>query len=834
MARGPLDHPKLAAVAKKLDEGELEEAQRLLAQLGDSADFRPATSYLTTRLLYQRKLLTEAQVAERIERLLTDVGDFPEALELLESARAGTLARGSPRERSSRPPMPSQLRRDEPGVRGADLRAAFGAKSERPPAPATDLKRPKFPGAAPLPSMDAEKARQSQPGHPPSIPDLEIPGGSVRAPGFDVVPEPRMPPAAREVDPAPRAAPADQETEADRSPRYSGSPIREEHVPVRKQIPSVVPPTEPAGQSPARRRPPQPTAPAIVSGAPPPVLSSVVTLFDIAKLLDAGKLDDALAALAALSSSEPDHVLMEARVLARMGRAADALERVERLSHAPLLEPEVRAGVSRLALELNQPEVAFDQARRAELDDPEQPMVNLSLAWAAMRWTRRSADAAAFAIGLSALRKLGESGGPNAALLLALRACAEAHAGQGERAGELARQSLDIEPTADGFAALAMAAATLGRADEVRRACTSLAEHEPEEARALTRTLERHGERLFALSTRRAPALSSEAAADAVWGPLELALVGDAPGDAWLRLSQLAEDTLSQLKRAVRHEPPALAAVAARFFTEAPVARDLAPFDETPHSLHRLEALLSLLAGGASPDDLRLDHPMVLMAGTYAGEVLRQALQLRWHGSVADGAATLEGGERSRAPFELVRDHLLGRAKLRADALLARAPKSALDLEPHLPAVGSPEPWAPAEWPEVEKLPSYASALHRSVIALVCRQRGGGLDGSVASLSALEGYLDLLAPPGAPRPADRAWARRPSVLVGAYLGQVLCDEASAKWVFLEDAASAPERFGVVTPAGDVAEPVAHVFARLTGDAAPIDGWAMRWLARHSR
>jgi len=555
----------------------------------------------------------------------------------------------------------------------------------------------------------------------------------------------------------------------------------------------------------------------------------VLTLFDVAKLLDAGRVDEALAALAARDSSEPDHVLMEARVRARAGHGEQARQLVQRLSQAPLLEPEVRAGVARLALELGETELAYAQAKRAHADDAEQPMVSLSLAWAAIRWTRRTADPESFRLAKRALMPLATRGGPNESLLLALRACVEGHGGRAELAEQLARKALDIEPTADGFAALAMAAAGLGKVEEVKQASARLRELDAAEADALAKSLASNGDRLFCLDETAPTAGTEQPGATDIWGPLELKLLSEDPADAWSRFAQLATDTLAQVTGAARREGPALATVAASFLTVAPVSRDFAPFDETPWSLHRVAALLSLLSTAAKGTTEDSNSPVMKLLGAYVGEVLRQSLGLRWHGSLTDGTARLEGNGARHAPFDIVRDHLVGNTPIPVERLLEQTGARASSVEPRPPAVEPPCPWDPAKWPAPERLPSYANALRHSVISQHCARVSARLDGTPESVLALDAYLSLLAPDGATPVVDTGWARRASVLAGAYAGQVLCDARDAEWLTDDSTELGPQSYGVQIAPGRIARPVLQAFERLTARGPSLSEWLELWL-----
>jgi len=66
-----------------LDEGRLDEAQRELTELGAQGDLGPGVTYLTTRLLFLRGRLDAKGVQGRLEEVIVECPDFPEAQALL-------------------------------------------------------------------------------------------------------------------------------------------------------------------------------------------------------------------------------------------------------------------------------------------------------------------------------------------------------------------------------------------------------------------------------------------------------------------------------------------------------------------------------------------------------------------------------------------------------------------------------------------------------------------------------------------------------------------------------------------------------------------------------
>jgi tetratricopeptide (TPR) repeat protein len=828
MGKSPLDHPRLMAVEKKLDAGALDEAQHLLAQLGDNYFFRHATTYLASRLLYLRGTLDEDGLAERLARVLNDTDDFPEAESLLSQARSGLLARPSQAPRSSRSPpaVPSS----RPPAAGAEV--AFG--SWRPSVDRQQLEAPTFPRAGRVPSLDARPPLT----RPDSIPDLEVSGHGAPAPGFarDSRPPakatgPKVADAGERLELTAVSRPTEarrredkQDTGRRSETSYSEMPRAPEEIHLSRKAPARE--SAPAA---ATREARSHTEPLIGTEAPP-TAPAQKSLFEIAGMLDTGHAADALAALDLRGNvDEPDHALLRARALALGGRPADALALARRLGHAPLLDPTVRAGVARLALELGDLELGLEQATRAHEEDPLKPTIRLTCAWAALRQARRTADSDLVSRASLSLRDLVGDGGPHEGLLLGLRAGIEAHAGDAERALSLAERAVELEPTADGYAALAMAAARLGRPAEVQSAVQLLRAHSPAEAAALAHSLEIHGESLFELRAQPdsiyAPAASADVEAASLWGPLELAVIdGDHP-HAWETFAQLATDTLSQLSDGARREPPALAAVAASFLTVAPVSRDLAPYDQTPWSLTRVADLLALLARGAR--GAPIEHPLVELLGAYVGESLRLTSHAHWDGDHFDPASlTVTGPRGAWYPHVLVRDALAGRRDLNAAAAAAEAVTHEQAARPHPPAVTPMCPWDPAPWPAPSRLPHYALALRQSVIAVLCQDLTGiSLDGSIGSLAALDRYVDRIAPRRAPVPADPSWARRVTVLLGAYLGEAIKGQVGGEWSKRDRLELGPPSYQLVLASGRELWPVEHVAARIGERAASLAEYA---------
>ena len=87
MAGGPLDDPRLREVEACLNEGRFDEAQQKLVGLGSVRALGPGVAYLTTRLLAQRGRLDALAITERMQDVLAEAPDFPEARNYLVSIR---------------------------------------------------------------------------------------------------------------------------------------------------------------------------------------------------------------------------------------------------------------------------------------------------------------------------------------------------------------------------------------------------------------------------------------------------------------------------------------------------------------------------------------------------------------------------------------------------------------------------------------------------------------------------------------------------------------------------------------------------------------------------
>ncbi len=590
-----------------------------------------------------------------------------------------------------------------------------------------------------------------------------------------------------------------------------------------------------------RRRGPPPAANPTVremrirSGVPPTAgAGDPASLFEIAALADDGKLDEALLALEhAGEDLGADGALLRARLLDRAGQRPQALMVLARLAKAPLLDPEVRAGAARLLVELGRAELGLEQARLALRDEIDSPIVRLTAAWAALRVARRR-DAAELSEEAEAwIANIKPRGVPLPGLLAAVRACLQADGGSPERAVNSAGRALHADPKSlDALAALALASARLGRVHDARQAWLRLRALDTEEAALVGPRVEAYGVSVQgAEDTQFGHSLPAD---QTLWEPLELAVADGHFEEAATALEQMAKEAAQHVTKHGGGELTIFGTIAASFFTTAPVFRDFAPWDFSLWSVARLDAALALLYGGgrsrSSPSD---DKPLFLLLGSYLGESLRQPYGLGWHGSLAEPeAASLKRGGSELRPFRMIEG--------RMQRGVALPTERALDFEHAHPGA---EPWShrmavPLEppcpwegtWPDWSAIPFIGRAVSRSPIAAWCQHYAEGpLDRSLASLSAIDSYLALIAPPRAPRMEEPAWAVRAAVSIGAYLGETLRASAGGEWTSDDEASGAGS---YVLLSGDAElRPVLRVWLRLQNQVGPLADFAQR-AARH--
>jgi tetratricopeptide (TPR) repeat protein len=612
-----------------------------------------------------------------------------------------------------------------------------------------------------------------------------------------------------------------------------GGRHRPSHPP---RAPGSVPPGEPRGRETVPQTPDR-----IRSGTPPSASGALPTLFEIASWIDAGRHRDAIAAInRAGPGAGPEYAVLRARALAGAGYVDQATDALEKLENAPLLEPELRAACARLFVELGDPARALRIAARALDADPERPLVRLTYVLAAVRASRRRPDEALLAQADRTLERLGGREGPMPALYQSLKACIEAGSGDAERAISIAQRALGLDPrSTDALAAIAEASARLGRVTDARQAWARLHDVSSDEAEALATSLSHMGVGLGARAAEPAPKAAQEVP---LWAPIELDLAAGKRTAALRFVEQAAHDAVRRMaKSASQSGLTATATVAASFLTTTPVLSSFAPFDVSLWSLKRVEAAIDVLYGRdrrpALPTD---DAGLILLLGSYVGETLRLSLGGHWEGRVVDlDSARVVIGQRPWHPFRVVKTRLHeGRRASIGDAL--HPALSTGTTEPwraRIPnPVAPPVPWAPHAWPKPSQIGQLGRSLPKSPVGKYCEDFAEGpLDRTIASLIALDTYLDLVAPRDAPTDADSAWTRRLSVLVGGYVGETLRELVGGEWIYGVDAADDAHAYKLQLRGTVEALPVAHVLERVIGErSSSLVDYAKTLLRRAGR
>ena len=809
MGSGPLDHPRLLEIEERLDRAEIDAAQRLLAELGDLQVHRVAITYFATRLLYQRGRLDAAGVVDRLRELVQIEPEFPQASAMLSAAERGTLrpdregfqratmdpAPHSAREVGTLPPLqiiqPGRKESSAPTIElGAEdldtdhdellmdtplTPLAAHGNDQLKAEPRRSLSMPEIPRAPMLPRFTppANLMPSYAPGARSASLQFELELQAPEAPddpGRDTI---------RQNEPAPPSS----------SKHSQGPPdtLREpEPETVREPPPELLPDTEPL-------REPEPET-ARDSKTVPPAFARV---------------------------RGPESMLDRARTLWDQGVHDRALAHLERLEHAPLLEPELRAECARFLIEAGEPERAVVQARQAMQDEPTVPLVQLTLAWALVRAARRTPSRELIDEADGVLSRVRVKPGPLPALAQALRAVILAEKGDAERAITTAKLALKLDPLVlDAEAAIGLAAARLGRMADAEAAWERLHELSPEEAERLGDRLQRLG-----VTLRDVGALPARSAHSALrlWDKLEIALFSGEHAPVIAAFEQgAARELLGLVGESATDAIPLLATMAAAFFTTAPVWRHFAPFDLSLGSVARVEAVLDVMYGRAPREALSpAAYPAQVMLASYVGECLRQGYGGTWVGSLAVPETVFVDAAYTRfAPFHELRLRLeQGKPLLfeGAEGRQGRASGAPIKMP-----VAPPAPWDPAQWPNPRLLPRLGLAFSQSVVELYCAEFGGGpLDRSPVGLHSLDSYVALIAPAHGRSAVGARWVERASVLIGAYLGEVLREAVGAAWRDVIGAPIGPESYTLLLPDGGATHPITRVYDRLSGRSTEL-------------
>ncbi|MEZ4225596.1 MAG: hypothetical protein R3B13_31880 [Polyangiaceae bacterium] len=778
MTGGPLAFPRLRAVEQALDAGDVKLAQQLLAAVGPDPAHAEAIAYLSTRILFELGRVTRADAAMRLREVLRDVDYFPEAARWLRVA--------DERPHSSRPARASESPRQEPEI-------VLSMDPSPKPEPRKSYPRPRLSN--------------------PSIPRAG-----------------RLPRISTPPDPTPSYAPP-EEPEKPRAGSYSERPPRVEVVEAktRSKSASSRPParsSEDASAEPVARIRSGPQGLQLASALP-------TSLFEIAELADSGHLKAALKALEVLPAPlGAEHALLHARLLRRADRIRDALQVLDRMEAAPLLEPEVRSAVSRQLLDLGELPRALTQARRALNDDSSSEGARAALAAAQARMAL--AGDSTVAAEVMELTARPASSAPATAALLAARALTLAAEKRSHDAVAEALRALHLDPhSGSALSALALGSAQLSRVHDAQQAFLRLRRDDPRLSDDVRPRIEGLGIALAGVSSE-APG-HSVPASSSPWEPVEVAVANADRTPAIEALENLARDTLAQVAHRGGGELMVLGTVAATFFTRAPVFRDFAPFDLSLHGLARLDHAIATLYGTRRPSQVASDyHSLLLLGGAYFGETLRQCGKLSWRGSLtAPHDARVLGAGMEWYPFQLVEQRMKMATPLPHAADLGFSGHDRPDAWNHhlvIPEV-PPCPWDPEPWPTAEQLERVGRALSRSVVARFCQDFADGpLDRTIASMSAIDSYLGLIAPPLCQPPND-SLIRRIAVLIGAYTGETLRAALGGVWRPTEHTGA--KGYQIVWGSAEPALPVAAVERRLRGDALALSDYAARVIEAHS-
>jgi tetratricopeptide (TPR) repeat protein len=569
----------------------------------------------------------------------------------------------------------------------------------------------------------------------------------------------------------------------------------------------------------------------------------------IATWLSERDFERALTAIERLGAeSSPELSLLEVRALMGLGRKAAARRSLDRLCRAPLLDPDLRAAVARLLIELGDVDRAETQARRAHSEDPASELSRLTLAWAVARGDAWLPSPRAAAELSELLTDFVPEACPLPALGYALSALVLL-----QNSAAAARQASDAALALDGQAQDTLAVAAVVAQKQKRSAdakrlyqrLVDLDNHAADELAATLASLDlavgRHAPKppASASAPPAAPAPPASAASPASpafpprpagsgvkptltqggspWDDKEQRL---AQGDSKPALFDFEQGLARRLEvlptRAGVNELSVAALITARYLTESPISRHFAPFDLSLFSIARLDVALGLIYRGGVGPRTELRSRVLLGLGAYSGECLRQAYAGEWSGGTVDLLRMhIEGQGLCFSPFRDMNARLQSAEPLEiGDTPLPHPGAEPLGQRVAL-SVAPPAPWDPAPWPDMSQLPELGARLRESPVGLYCAGVELPLDLSFASLRSLDRYVTLLAPPLAPSDPEAAWVKRAAVLVGAYMGEVLRATRGGSWETPRGEMRA-EAYRIALPGGAKALPISAAFERLSG------------------
>jgi hypothetical protein len=393
------------------------------------------------------------------------------------------------------------------------------------------------------------------------------------------------------------------------------------------------------------------------------------------------------------------------------------------------------------------------------------------------------------------------------------------------RAGLLAAErALSLDPgDVDGLAAACSACAALARFQDAQSYWLRLFRADYEEAHALRERLGA-ADILSRDDGGSIPPSSSESGAQDLWDPLE---VGLTRGERAALLSDWEKRT-RRFAEAQGYEPRqsnirANAEEAARCLSLAPGFTHFGPFDFSLHSLTRLEVALDLVYGVVP--GLAASGSAIWLIAAYIGESLRHAYDGGWHLDDAtpyDGKVVTKKGQFS-VFREVDRRLRLGSPLGIEDFIDVRSEQKGPEWRARRDlVVQAPVPWGEKKWPSVAEVERIGRAMPYSVVSLYCKHYGGApLDGTLSTLSALNRYLELIAPPMAPVRELDPLLTRTGLFVGSYVGEVLRKSLGGFWQkpstppLMKDSDLGASDYVVM--AGRVAtRPIAQVLERLAG------------------
>ncbi len=299
-----------------------------------------------------------------------------------------------------------------------------------------------------------------------------------------------------------------------------------------------------------------------------------------------------------------------------------------------------------------------------------------------------------------------------------------------------------------------------------------------------------------------------------LWPADELAVFAGDVHPALESFTRAARSQLSHLPQTTPgRELELLGLNGAELLNKAAVTHHFAPFDLSLHSLSRLEAAIATLCG--MQPVFEPDSAVELLLGSYIGEVLRLSHRGEWVGAATDpGNARVRAGSYSWRPFVSAHHWLAsgGRTSLIGELTTGLARPGTVAWKSYASVKIAPR----ALWqgqPETDELGVLGEAVQSSVLARACELLyAHALDGSIASLDALEQLLRTLVASAHPLTGKEPWLQRLVLLGGAYLGWVVGAEAPGQWLS-DPVEPIGARYKLRLPSGKEVTPMSHILFR---------------------